>query len=218
MCFSFTSTSYDRTIAEKYIHADAPYKAMIHIENPQHGALIGNNSTKPVSADLMAKADRKLKSSGKAAGRLLSDAFFTYSYTNNEPGGVRLTDKLNQTASYNFSEKTGTFKVTEFSGKSYTIYYFMRMDAAYRGKIRQIVDGCGRTVLSYRYDKLTGRILRVRDMAENELNFEYAKNGNLSLVTRRAADQNDPEPVIRYQYDQKNNSVEIARLGEGDSP
>lgn len=163
-------------------------------------------------ANVAAKADRKRKPSGKTAGRLLSDAFFTYSYTNHEPGGVRLTNKLNQTATYDFSEKTGTFKVTEFSGKSYTIYYFMRMDVAYLGKVRQVVDGRERTVLSYRYDKLTGRILRVRDMAENDLNFEYAKDGNLSLVTRRAADQNDPEPVVRYQYDQKSNPVEIARL------
>ncbi|OQA82281.1 MAG: tRNA(Glu)-specific nuclease WapA precursor [Lentisphaerae bacterium ADurb.Bin242] len=169
-------------------------------------------------ANVAAKADRKLKASGKAAGRLLSDAFFTYSYTSQEPGGVRLTNKLQQTATYDFSEKTGVFKVTEFSGKNYTIYYFMRMDVAYLGKVRQIVDGRGRTVLSYRYDKLTGRILRVRDRAENDLNFEYTREGNLSRITRRAADQNDPEPVVRYQYDPKNNPVEIARLNEKGIP
>lgn len=53
MYFGFTSSSYDQAVAEKYIHADAPYKVMIHIENPQHGALIGNNSTKPSDREVL---------------------------------------------------------------------------------------------------------------------------------------------------------------------
>ena len=109
-----------------------------------------------------------------------------------------MTNRLRQHASYDFTENTGVFKITEFSGKSYTVYYFMRMDVAYLGKVRKIVDGRGRDVVNYRYDKLTGNVIRVRDMADNDINFEYNTDGNLKLITRRAADQTEPEPVTAF--------------------
>lgn len=153
-----------------------------------------------------------VKHSGKVAGRLLADVQFKYTYSGSEPGKVNLTDKLNQTANYDFTQNTGIFKITEFSGKSYTIYYFMRYDVAYLGKVRKIVDGRGRDVVNYRYDKLSGNVLRIRDMAENDINFAYYPNGNLKLISRRAADQDAPEPITGFIYDKNNNPQSISRL------
>ena len=92
-------------------------------------------------ANLQSK-DRKsgVRHSGKVAGRLLADSSFQYGYKDGEPGQVRLTNKLKQKADYDYSAKTGVFKIDEFSGKSYTVYYFMRYDVAYLGKVRKIVD------------------------------------------------------------------------------
>ncbi|MBS1370010.1 MAG: RHS repeat protein [Lentisphaeria bacterium] len=163
-------------------------------------------------ANLRAKADRKAEHSGRVAGRLLEDAFLKYSYSGWKPGVVRLTNRAGERAGYDYSASTGVFRIREFSGKSYTVYYFMRYDVAYLGKVRQIVDGRGRTVVSYRYDKLSGRELRVRDMAGNDVNFAYDKAGNLELVTRRGAEQADPEPVARLAYDAKGNLAAAMRL------
>ncbi|MDD4181142.1 MAG: hypothetical protein PHE87_05895, partial [Victivallaceae bacterium] len=124
-------------------------------------------------AELNAKKDRKVKYSGPINGRLLSDVLFKYKYSDREPGTVKLINQQNQTATYDYNQKTGIFKIDEFSGKSYSIYYFMRYDVAYLGKVRKIEDGRGRDVISYRYDKLTGNVVRVRDMAENDINFSY---------------------------------------------
>ncbi len=147
-------------------------------------------------------------------GRLLSDRDYTYKYAGKNPSGVTLTDALGRTASYNLNQGTGVFRLTDFSGKSSTIYYFMRYDVAYLGKVRTIVDGRGRTLVSYRYDKLSGRPVRVRDRFENDINFTYDKNGNLSLVTRRAAEQDAPEPVTSFKHNADGLPTEIARLDE----
>ncbi len=88
----------------------------------------------------------------------------------------------------------------------------MRHDAAYLGKVRKIVDSRGRDVVNYRYDKLTGNVIRIRDMAGNDINFEYGQNGKLALITRRAADQDKPEPVKSFGYDRLNNLTEIYLL------
>ena len=82
----------------------------------------------------------KVEPTGKIAGRLLSDNDFTYSY-GERTGTVTLTDRAKRTARYAFNEKTGVFDMTEFSGKRYTIYYFMRYDVAYLGKVRKVVTG-----------------------------------------------------------------------------
>ena len=169
-------------------------------------------------ANLKAAADSKAKHTGKVAGRLLEDAFLKYSYAGSKPGSVKLTNRAGEKTSYDYSASTGIFKIREFSGKSYTIYYFMRYDVAYLGKVRQIVDGRGRTVVSYRYDKLSGRELRGRDMAGNDLNYAYDKAGNLELVTRRGAEQSDPEPVARFAYDAKGNLTAAMRLDANGTP
>ena len=94
----------------------------------------------------------------------------------------------------------------------------MRYDVAYLGKVRQIVDGRDRTVVSYRYDKLSGRELRVRDMVGNDVNFAYDAAGNLARVTRRGAEQSDPEPVARFAYDAGGNLVAAMRLNAKGAP
>ena len=144
---------------------------------------------------------------GPINGRLLSDGDFKYSYNSSTPGVVTLINKLDQKASYDYNQQTGIFKVTEFSGKSYTIYYFMRHDVAYLGKVRKIVDNRGRDVVNYRYDKLSGNVIRIRDMVGNDINFEYGVNGKVSRITRRASEQLKPEPVQAFRYDSNNNLI-----------
>ena len=162
--------------------------------------------------ELLSKKNSKVKYNGPANGRILSDNQFKYAYSSPKPGAVTLTNQLNQKATFNFNAQTGVFKTSEFSGKSYTIYYFMRHDVAYLGKVRKIVDSRGRDVINYRYDKLTGNVIRVRDMAGNDINFEYGQNGKLALITRRAVDQDAPEPVRSFGYDRLNNLTKISTL------
>ena len=160
----------------------------------------------------LSKKNSKVKYNGPANGRILSDNQFQYAYSSPKPGAVTLTNQLNQKATFNFNAQTGIFKTSEFSGKSYTIYYFMRHDVAYLGKVRKIVDSRGRDVINYRYDKLTGNVIRVRDMVGNDINFEYGQNGKLALITRRAANQDAPEPVRSFGYDRLNNLTKISIL------
>ena len=162
--------------------------------------------------ELLSKKNSKVKYNGPANGRILSDNQFKYAYSSPKPGTVTLTNQLNQKATFNFNAQTGVFKTSEFSGKSYTIYYFMRHDVAYLGKVRKIVDSRGRDVINYRYDKLTGNVIRVRDIVGNDINFEYGQNGKLALITRRAANQDAPEPVRSFHYDNRNNLTRIATL------
>ncbi len=168
--------------------------------------------------EILSKKDNKVKYNGPANGRILSDNQFKYAYSSPKPGTVTLTNQLNQKATFNYNAQTGIFKTSEFSGKSYTIYYFMRHDVAYLGKVRKIVDSRGRDVINYRYDKLTGNVIRVRDMVGNDINFEYGQNGKLALITRRAADQDKPEPVRYFGYDRLNNLTKISTLNaEGEA-
>lgn len=162
--------------------------------------------------ELFSKKNSKVKYNGPVNGRILSDNQFKYTYSSSEPGSLVLTNQLNQRATYNYNTQTGILKTSEFSGKGYTIYYFMRHDVAYLGKVRKIVDSRGRDVINYRYDKLTGNVIRVRDMVGNDINFEYGQNGKLALITRRAANQEAPEPVRSFGYDRLNNLTEISTL------
>lgn len=120
---------------------------------------------------------------------------------------MTLKNKLGQTAKYDFNQKTGVFKLKEFSGREFTIYYFMRYDVAYLGKVRQILDGRNRIVASYRYDKLSGNLVRVRDMAENDINFAYNSYGDLTLITRRAADQDRPGAGSPHEIQRQGNAA-----------
>lgn len=150
----------------------------------------------------------------RVSGRILSDMNFKYSYPSGLPGKVKLTDKMNRSASYDFDSKVGIFKLSDFSGKRNTIYYFMRYDVAYNGKVRQIVDGRGRVVVSYRYDKLSGNVTRIRDMAKNDINFKYDDQGNLRLVEKRGADERTAGSVMNFSYASRGNPSAINLLNE----
>ena len=96
----------------------------------------------------------------------------------------------------------GELTVAESAGK-YLIH---------QNQVRQIVDGRDRVVVSYRYDKLTGKVLRVRDMAGNDLNFSYDSAGNLEFASRRAADASEAEGIFRWKYDGNGRPLEMMRL------
>ena len=128
-----------------------------------------------------AQPKSKVEHTGRIAGRLLSDGAHAYAY-GKRTGAVTLTDRAGRTAEFDFNAKTGVFGVTDFTGRKYTVYYFMRYDVAYLGKVRKVVDGRGRDVVSFRYDKATGRPVRVRDRLGNDRVFEYDGAGRLSSV------------------------------------
>jgi len=178
---------------------------------------IQHQSVAQRKAEILAKKARKTYV-GPVNGRILSDVNYKYSYPGNRTGVVKLTDQLNRTASYDLNEKTGVFQLTEFSGRKYTLKYFMRLDVAYLGKIRNIVDSRGRDVLDVRYDRLTGNIIRVRDMAGNDVNYSYTPNSELKLVTRRADDQDDPEPVMSFRYEGRTVPASVSQLNAKGKP
>ena len=99
-----------------------------------------------------------------------------------------------------------------FSGKKYTVYYFMRYDVAYLGKVRKVVDGRGRDVIDFRYDKSTGRPIRVRDRLGNDINFEWDANAYISRQTKRTAGSSTIEPVRSYVCDKAGNPVSVSEL------
>ena len=122
-----------------------------------------------------------VEKSGRTA-RIVSDGNFSYSYK----GGVSLRDKANRTAHYSYDAKKGVFSVSDFTGRKSTVYYFMRYDVAYLGKVRKIVDGEGEDLVSYRYDAKSGNVTRVRDRFGNDRDFEYDSDGRLARASRRA--------------------------------
>lgn len=128
--------------------------------------------------------------------RIMSDREFDYSYA----GGVTLTDRLGRRASYDYDARAGVFRITEFSGRRYTVYYFMRHDVAYLGRVRKIVDGRGDDLVAFRYDAGSGNVTRVRDRLGNDRNFEYDDEGRLVRATRRAAGSWTSEPVASFAY------------------
>ena len=163
-------------------------------------------------AELEAKKDSGIRYEGSVNGRIVSDSQFKYVYPSLKPGAVSLVDQLDRKADYALNIQTGIFRITEFSGRSYTVYYFMRHDAAYLGKVRKIVDGRGRDMVSFYYDRLSGSLIRARDMAGNDINFEYGRNGSVSRITRRAAGQHAPEPVRSFTYDHNGNLTAVSTL------
>jgi RHS repeat-associated protein len=152
----------------------------------------------------------------KFNGRILSDNYFTYSYpakTFNMANQVNIRNRAGQHAKYNYNEKTGILKVTNFAGISSEIFYFRRYDVAYNGKLRQVVDGRGRTTATYRYDKTSGEITRFRDMADNITFFDYDKNEQLIKVSRSQNSMTQPRlPLVKLKYDAKGNPVQISRV------
>ena len=153
---------------------------------------------------------------GKVAGRLLSDGDYSYAYGRLRPngGGTRVTleNRLGETAVFDLDRNTGVFDLTEFSGRKYTIHYFMRYDVAYLGWIQRVVDGRGRDVVSYRYDAKTGRPVRIRDRLGNDRLFEYDGAGRLVRESRRARGVSAIEPVKSLAYDLRDNPVAVSLL------
>ena len=158
-----------------------------------------------------AQPKSKVEHTGRIAGRLLSDGTHAYAY-GKKTGSVALTDKAGRTAAFNFNAKTGVFGVTDFTGRKYTVYYFMRYDVAYLGKVRKVVDGRGRDVVSFRYDRAMGLPTRVRDRLGNDRNFEYDGEGRLLRETRRAANGSGAEPVRAFAYDKAGKPVTVSQL------
>ena len=146
--------------------------------------------------------------------RIVSDGDYSYSYE----CGVTLRDKANRTASYHYDQKNGVFTVSDFFGKKATIYYFMRYDVAYLGKVRKIVDGKGDDLISYRYDAKSGNVTRVRDRFGNDRNFEYDNEGRLTKASRRAHGERTIEPVASFTYGKGRKPVAVSLLnGNGTS-
>ena len=142
------------------------------------------------------------------AARIIGDENFAYSYEN----GVSLRDKANRTAHYSYDSKNGVFSVSDFSGKKATIYYFMRYDVAYLGKVRKIVDGEGKDLVSYRYDAKSGNVTRVRDRFGNDRDFEYDSDGRLARASRRAHGERTVEPVASFAYAKGREPVAVSLL------
>lgn len=159
-------------------------------------------------------AKNKVAHTGKVSGRLLADADFAYSYA----GGVKLTDKAGRTASYSYDEANGIFTATDFTGRSTTTYYFMRYDAAYLGKVRKVVDGRGRDLVAFRYDKKTGKPVRVTDRLGNKRILEYDAKGNCTKLSRRADWSLSEEPARSFAYDRKNRLSSVSELDADGKP
>ena len=167
---------------------------------------------------LKAVAEKQKPQRIAVAGRIKADRFFNYRYLSDKPGQLVLTDRAKREAKFDYNAETGIFKTTGFNGLTQTIYYFKRYDVAYNGKVRQIVDGRDRVVVSYRYDKLTGQVSRIRDIAGNEIYFTSNKLGEVELVERRAANQLKREPVAAFRYDAKRNPIASMQLDQSGKP
>ncbi len=146
---------------------------------------------------------------GLNAGRLLSDGSLSYGY---DGGALRVADAAGRAATYAFDRKNGVLSLTDEGGRKTTVYYFMRYDVAYMGRVRKIVDAKGRDRAGYRYDPQTGALVRFRDFLGNDHEFEYDAAGNLVRTFRRAADSDKREPLVAYGRDTAGNPVSVSRL------
>ena len=170
---------------------------------------------KQIAAAIKAKKPTRDIQRIKTDGRILSDSNFKYYYPSNKVGNVEIVNKLDQYATYKFDSQRGISTVRDFDGRETSTYYFMRYDVAYNGKVRQIVDSRKRVLASYRYDKDTGKILRSRDLAKNDINFKYDKSGNLILITKRGADESEQTPIRSFEYNKDNlHPTKINELNE----
>ena len=151
--------------------------------------------------------------SGRSA-RIVSDRDFAYAYGE----VVTLRDKMNRTASYRYDAKNGVFAISDFSGRKATVYYFMRYDVAYLGKVRKIVDWKGEDLVSYRYDAKSGNVTRVRDRFGNDRSFEYDSDGRLARASRRAHGERTVEPVASFAYAKGREPVAVSLLNADGTP
>ena len=145
---------------------------------------------------------------------IVSDNEFDYSRIGN---GVSLVDRMGRRASYSYDSGAGSFKITDFSGRKYEIFYFMRYDVAYIGKVRRIVDGNGNELAGYRYDSKSGKVTRVRDRFGNDRNFEYDDSGRLARITRRAFGERKVENIASFKYAGGSKPIAIETLNDDGS-
>ena len=163
-----------------------------------------------------AEPKSKVAHTGKVAGRLVSDADFTYSYPSKT--SVKLVNAEKSEATHDYDAKNGIYRVCDFSGRKTTTYYFMRYDAAYLGRVRKVVDGRGRDVVSFRYDKATGKPVRVTDRLGNNRYLEYDEKGRCTKLTRRADWSLTQEPVRSFGYDRQGRVASVSELDADGRP
>ena len=157
--------------------------------------------------------DRKsgVTHTGRIAGRLLADGDYRYSYP--KETAVRLADALGRAATHDYDAKTGVHAVTGFDGRTRKTYYFMRPDVAYLGKVRTVLDGHDRTLVSFRYDRKTGRPVRVTDRLGNHRLLDYDADGRCTKLSRRAGGLlSSAEPVRSFAYDRKGRLTVVSEL------
>lgn len=201
----------------KLLPVEFSYDSNGYLDRIKQGDFVENLQVQHQTAaqkksELAARKNSKLRYTGPVAGRIVADGALQYTYPSFKSGSVKLTNKAKQTASYDFYDKTGVFRITEFSGKSYTIYYFMRHDVAYLGKVRKVVDSRGRDVMNCRYDKFSGNVIRLRDMVGNDINFDYYENGKVRFISKRGADESSPVGVTAFRYDGRGNVASVSQL------
>ncbi len=157
--------------------------------------------------------DRKsgVTHTGKVAGRLLADGDFRYSYPRDTE--IRLTDALGSAATHEYDATVGLLAVTGFDGRTRKTYYVMRPDVACLGKVRTVTDGQDRTLVSFRYDRKTGKPVRVTDRLGNHRLLDYDADGSCTRLSRRAGGVfASAEPVRAFAYDRQGRLASVSEL------
>ena len=89
----------------------------------------------------------------------------------------------------------------------------MRPDVAYLGKVRTVLDGHDRTLVSFRYDRKTGKPVRVTDRLGNHRLLDYDADGRCTRLSRRAGGLlSSAEPVRSFAYDRKGRLTAVSEL------
>ena len=193
---------------------DSGYPSWISQGGKREELTVESESVEDRIASLTAKQNKVKNPDEKVSGRLLADGRYLYRYKGTQTGHVELTDRGGGVTTYDFSAKTGTLSVTEPSGQKTTVYYFMRHDVPYLGKVRKVVDSQGREVVSYRYDSRTGKIAQIRNNLGNDTNFTYDENGGLAGISRQSKKAKNQEQILSVRSDTNGNPLEIAILDE----
>ena len=88
-----------------------------------------------------------------------------------------------------------------------------RHDVAHLGRVRKVVDWRGRDAVSFRYDRATGKPVRVTDRLGNHRILEYDGTGNCVRLSRRAGWTVSTEPVRSFSYDRAGRLASVSELG-----
>ncbi len=148
---------------------------------------------------------------GRVAGRLLADGDYRYAYPT--ATAVRLTDALGSAATHEYDATVGLHAVTGFDGRTRKTCYVMRPDVAYLGKVRTVTDGQDRTLVSFRYDRKTGKPVRVTDRLGNHRLLDYDADGRCTKLSRRAGGVfASAEPVRSFAYDRQGRLAAVSEL------